>query len=170
MFTSPAYSSPTIMHPTNIPKFYLENIIYSDRIQKEICELKYNDTITIKTISNFYYQILIDDKEWIWLNMDFTNVKYPFEPPELYVLRDKRRWDVTKIDWTCGYTLKYLLDQCIFNIMHSPSGMMAHVRQKRLWWGIFRTAPMLMLWRKRATERLYHPSRIDFAKIMEEDD
>lgn len=34
--------------------------------------------------------------------------------------------------------------------------------------GILRCAPMLMLWRKRATERLYHPSRIDFAAEVRE--
>lgn len=30
--------------------------------------------------------------------------------------------------------------------------------------GLIRTIPMMMLWRKRATERLYHPSRIDFSE------
>jgi len=35
--------------------------------------------------------------------------------------------------------------------------------------GIMRCAPMLMLWRKRATESVYHPGNIDFARIMSED-
>ena len=35
--------------------------------------------------------------------------------------------------------------------------------------GIMRCAPMLMLWRKRATETVYHPDNIDFARIMSED-
>ena len=35
--------------------------------------------------------------------------------------------------------------------------------------GLFRCVPMLMLWRKRATERLYHPSRIDFSIIKTND-
>lgn len=41
--------------------------------------------------------------------------------------------------------------------------------RKKAYMGLLRTMPMMMLWRKRATERLYHPSKIDFARILEED-
>jgi len=38
---------------------------------------------------------------------------------------------------------------------------LAHRRQQRnLRWGLLRAAPMLMLWRKRATERVYHPDNM----------
>ena len=156
------------MYPTMISEFYSTNPQYSRRVQKEMFRIQYEENFVVQTLTPFHYQILIDNENWIWLDVDFTYTSYPFEPPEMYVMRLGRRWDMTKIDWHCGFKFKYLLDQCIFNIMHSPSGMMAHVRQKQRW-GILRTAPMLMLWRKRATERLYHPSRIDFTRIMEED-
>ena len=152
----------------NVPEFYVESPRYSRRIQKEMFRIQYKENFIVQTITPFHYQIMIDNENRVWLDVDFTDVIYPFEPPELYVMRLGRRWDVSKIDWECGFKFERLLDQCIFNIMESPSGMMAHVRQKQRW-GILRTAPMLMLWRKRATERLYHPSRIDFAKIMGED-
>lgn len=38
---------------------------------------------------------------------------------------------------------------------------LAHMTQQRnLRWGLLRAAPMLMLWRKRATERVYHPDNV----------
>jgi len=156
------------MYPAKMSKFYIDNPVYSMRIQREMFKIQYKKGFIMKTLTPFHYQILIDNENWVWLNVDFTHRDYPFDAPELYVMRMGRRWNITKIDWVCGYKFSYLLKQCIFNIMHSPSGMMAHVRKKQRW-GILRTAPMLMLWRKRATERLYHPSRIDFARILEED-
>jgi len=35
-------------------------------------------------------------------------------------------------------------------------------RRRRLLWGVLRCAPMLMLWRKRAAEAVWHPSRLSF--------
>jgi hypothetical protein len=40
-------------------------------------------------------------------------------------------------------------------------------RQKRIN-GLIRCVPMLMLWRKRATEAVFHPSRIDFVKQLKD--
>ena len=40
-------------------------------------------------------------------------------------------------------------------------------RQKRIN-GLIRCVPMLMLWRKRATEAVFHPSRIDFVEQLKE--
>ena len=36
------------------------------------------------------------------------------------------------------------------------------LERKKVHMGLLRTMPMMMLWRKRATERLYHPSRMNF--------
>ena len=152
----------------NVPEFYVESPRYSRRIQKEMLGIQYKKNLIVQTITPFHYQIMIDNENRVWVDVDFADVIYGFEGGGLYVMRVGRRWDISKIDWVCGFKFEYLLEQCIFNVLHSPSGMMAHVIQKQRW-GILRTAPMLMLWRKRATERLYHPSRIDFAKIMEED-
>lgn len=36
------------------------------------------------------------------------------------------------------------------------------IRRRRRFMGMFRCFPMLMLWRKRVVERMYHPSNINF--------
>lgn len=161
---SPAFQSPPMTYPPIIPEWYIENNFAFERLIREIVHL----TIRYKSITPYHYQLLIDYDNWIWANIDFTNIHYPFEPPQIYVIRDGKRWDVTKIDWLPTYNLRDLITDAKFNILQSPSGMMGTIRKKCMW-GMFRCAPMLMLWRKRATERLYHPSRIDFRKIMEED-
>jgi hypothetical protein len=35
-------------------------------------------------------------------------------------------------------------------------------KRRRLLWGLARSAPMLMLWRKRASEIVWHPARVCF--------
>ena len=113
--------------------WYKNNPVYSMRIQKEMFKIQYKERIPVKMFTPFHYQVLIDNENSVWLDVDFTHRNYPFEIPELYVMRLGRRWDITKVDWACGFKFKYLLNQCIFNIMHSPSGMMAHVKKKQRW-------------------------------------
>ena len=89
---------------------------------------------------------------------------YPFEHPRIKFInfRDDNNAikSLCESDWYCAKRL----DQ----IIHTLHTEMEKVRIVRAGRGILLCAPMMMLWRKRATERLYHPSRIDFGGELKE--
>lgn len=88
------------------------------------------------------------------ISLEFDK-EYPFNPPSIHMdgICDK----VDERAWTPATTGVAIL----ISIYHSSE---LEQRRKR-WAGLLRTMPMMMLWRKRATERLYHPSRMDFSVI-----
>jgi len=83
---------------------------------------------------------------------------YPFDRPRVKFInfRDDNNAikSLCESDWYCAKRL-----DIIIQTLHAE---MEKVRVIRAGRGILLCAPMMMLWRKRATERLYHPSKIDF--------
>ena len=92
------------------------------------------------------------------LQLTFTHA-YPHEPP-IIDFDDAICIDIHHGDWSPVMTGMDIILSIYVNM---------ELEQRKLRWvGLLRCIPMLMLWRKRATERLYHPSRIDFTAWVDD--
>jgi len=92
------------------------------------------------------------------LKLTFTDW-YPHEPP-IIDFDDDICMDLWDIDWSPTMSGMDVALSIYIN---------ADLRQRKLrLMGLLRCIPMMMLWRKRATERIYHPSRIDFSAWVDD--
>ena len=134
----------------------------------------------IRSIQTAYTDIVrdvevINDSSTKWLvtlingvNLTLTfHCDHPFHPPNIEFNNYDEPVEIikcmTKNSWSPAMESGKLMV-----LVHSlTERVLAPQRALRLM-GILRCAPMMMLWRKRATERLYHPSRIDFEGELKE--
>ena len=83
---------------------------------------------------------------------------FPFKSPSIKFIDFRDVGNAIKFscenEWSCGMRIDSLIRE-LYRATES-------VRMVRAGRGILLCVPMLMLWRKRAAESLYHPSRIDF--------
>jgi len=94
-------------------------------------------------------------------SIDVTNQSYPFHVPRLENVPEHVICGFAN-GWTPATTMLGII-----TTVYHETGSYDRTR-KRIIMGLLRTIPMMMLWRKRATEAVFHPSRIDFAKELKE--
>lgn len=133
---------------------------YQHRILKELKECKTDHHSIVSDLE------LINDSSKEWMVTLTNGVKlelsigrnFPFQSPFVkFVNFDDIHGLMGCECESCWYSCSRISKLLV--IVH----MKTEARRTRLCLrGILRAAPMMMLWRKRATERLYHPSRIDF--------
>lgn len=88
-------------------------------------------------------------------SIDVRYQSYPFHIPRLRGVPEQVECSIGE-DWTPAVKMIGI----IASVYHESK---SHERvRKRIIMGLLRTIPMMMLWRKRATERVFHPSRMDF--------
>ena len=130
------------------------------RISREIKQLKKD----LKYHRNFISFLEIHDDNILKWKCKYRNghkVKilfhedYPFEPP--LIKTDLTCDQIDPTSWSPAAT-----GMMVLAAVHQQIQPEIEQRKKR-WMGLLMAMPMMMLWRKRATERLYHPSRMDFS-------
>lgn len=120
-----------------------------------------NDNIPLPEVIEQYNEVL--DKVIEWYDMGVEKYGLPTQHTAFYDVRPaikrlRKSIQYVKIhnDNPSHYKTKYRTDVFIRRMER-----LAHEKQQRnLRWGIIRTVPMLMLWRKRATERVFHPDNM----------
>ena len=139
---------------------------YESRLIKERVRINANHADLIRQpvecIQGIYkWMVVLANGVYVVLTMGRD---FPFVGPSINFINFRDDGDAIKTscenDWHCARLLSAVVEE--LNVQTDS------VRMVRAGRGILLCAPMFMLWRKRATERLYHPSRIDFAAELRE--
>ena len=88
------------------------------------------------------------------LSGDIQTVKYLISKGSIISKRDFKRWDASI--WAAWGRNEEIVEYL--------------VKRPLVHWGLFRTIPFMLLWRKRATERLYHPRNLQKFLPIDVDD
>jgi len=139
---------------------------YEVRVGRELVQCRLNHPSVVRRVKTrhgnlFKWKVTLVNG--VVLSLTFGK-SFPFEAPRISFLNFSDPHGLIACEceapWGCGVRVPTYL-----------TAVYAHTETilypKRLM-GILRCAPMLMLWRKRATERLFHPSRIDFVGELRE--
>ena len=99
----------------------------------------------------------------VCVTVDFVH-NFPFRSPSINFTNFIDNHHLSKCRVEYGWEVAAAVGSMLVNAYAETEVVL--VPKRRM--GLLRCAPMLMLWRKRATERLYHPSRIDFVTELKE--
>jgi hypothetical protein len=141
---------------------------YNSRIMKEFrdCQTAYPDIVSsLEMDSSTEWTVTLTNGVHLKLTMGRD---FPFLCPLVRFVNFHDLHGLVRCEcegsWYAGSRISKLLV-----IVHMRTEAIFEPRRTKLrLMGLLRCAPMLMLWRKRATERLYHPSRIDFVTELRE--
>ena len=93
--------------------FYDTNPCYLNRICKEIARFN----VPVQAHTPLHYHISIDSvKDGAWLDMDFTDVHFPFDAPIMQIVfKDGTTRDFTSkhYEWGCGMKMPVLIEQAM---------------------------------------------------------
>jgi len=153
-----------------VPGVYTMDHHYNNRIVKELkeCNTDYNDIVfDLELINDLSTEWMVTLTNGVQLELSISH-HFPFYCPfvKLVNFDDPHGLIACECEssWHCGSRISKLLV-----IVYMKTQAIFEARRRRLClMGLLRTIPMMMLWRKRATERVYHPSRIDFAAELRE--
>jgi len=143
---------------------------YQRRIDKEIekCNNAYSEVV--------HAIELVDDNSTKW-RVHLTNgiqlelfipAGFPFRSPKVNLLNFDDHHGLIKSECEEAWHTASPIGNMLHELYMIVERVMERKRMIKRGRGLLRSVPMMMLWRKRATERLYHPSKIDFAGIMAE--
>ena len=155
----------------DVPEYKMEPHPYNNRIVKELAYCKYDYPHTVKRVKAgndncTRWEVTLINGVKLEL---FLGLKFPFYCPFIKFKNFDDQYAIIRCEcehewFSCGRIGKNLLK----GVYTKTQAVFEKKRAKLCHMGLLRTIPMMMLWRKRATERVYHPSRIDFAAELRE--
>jgi len=143
---------------------------YSKRIAKELdqCVQCYTDVVRdVKVPSDAVHRWSVKLVNGVKLEL-FIGGGFPFTAP---VLQFKNFYDhhgLIKCQCESAWTTASRVGKFLVNVYTLTETVFEEKRRRLRFMGLLRTVPLMLLWRKRATERLYHPSMIDFESELNE--
>jgi len=143
---------------------------YTRRIMKELehCVHGYRDVVrNVTTSDDSLYQWSVELMNGVKLNM-FISSEFPFRTPIIQFKNFHDHHGLIKCQCEASWCTATPIGKFFVTVYSLTEASLEETRRQKRMRGLLRTVPFMLLWRKRAIERLYHPSRIDFEYELNE--